>query len=406
MNIKGIVSPKIKELAEAVLQGNHEAINQFWRSIEKNGAPLIEAIPGDDKNVLVTVLWKDAGDIETISVFGELFGMNTEKTRLEKLHDTNLWYRTYKAAKNARSLYVFFINEKPEDELADLDIRLDPFNAHIVTCTEDEEYPNEYCIMFKQESMIELPGFEECPYVQEKLETPKGSIEKLTFDSAILGRSKRVWLYKPAHYDKLKKSCGLAVFFDGWEYLHETKAAVILDNMIAEGVIPPMVGVFIDNRDNRIEDLRLNTVFIDFIAEEIIPWIKGICNISKDPNDALIGGFSAGGLTAGYTAFLYPNIFGKVLSQSGAFYWGYNEDMTGAVLVDKFEQADKLPIELFMSLGEFEKFDYHLNAHLRLLEILKDKGYKAKFEEFMGGHTNFDCQITLSKGLHFLLGSR
>ena len=80
--------------------------------------------------------------------------------------------------------------------------------------------------------------------------------------------------------------------------------------------------------------------------------------------------------------------------------------MTGAVLVDKFEQADKQPIELFISLGEFEKFDYHLNAHLRLLDILKDRGYKMEYEEFMGGHTNFDCQLTLSKGLQFLLGDR
>ena len=406
MDVKGIVSPKIKELSEAILQGNSEALNQFWRSIERNGAPFFEAIPGDDENVLVTVLWKDEGDIETISVFGELFGMNTEKTRLEKLPDTNLWYRTYKAAKNARSLYVFFVNEQADAELADLDIRLDPFNSNIVTCTEDEENPNEYCIMFKQESMIELPGFEKCLYVEERNEVPKGNIEKFSFDSVILSRSKRVWIYKPAQYDKLQKPCGLAVFLDGWEYLYETKAAVILDNMIAEGVIPPIVGVFIDNRDNRIEDLRLNTVFIDFLAKEIMPWIKGRCNVTEDPKDALIGGFSAGGLTAGYAALLYSNIFGKVLSQSGAFYWGYNEDMTGAVLVDKFKQADKLPIELFMSLGEFEKFDYHLNAHLSLLEILKDKGYKVKFEEFMGGHTNFDCQITLSKGLQFLLGGR
>ncbi|MDF2520175.1 MAG: enterochelin esterase [Clostridia bacterium] len=404
MDMKSAVSPKIKGLMEAISAGDCKAIDGFWKAVEENGTPIVEEIPGDSEHVLVTVVWKDAGDIETIAVFGEMFGMNTDEEKLEKLLDTNLWYKTYKLPANGRSLYVFFINEQPGAELADIEHKLDPFNPHIVTCVDDEENPGDYCILFKQESMIELPKFKNNPYVQEKAEAAKGSIEQLRFGSKILDKSKRIWLYKPANYDELQQPYGLAIFMDGFEYLYETKAAVVLDNMIAEGVIPPMAAVFVDNRDNRIEELRLNTVFIDFLAKELVPWAKEKCKISDDSQHTLVGGFSAGGVTAAYAALLYPEVFGKVLSQSGAFYWGYNDDMTGSVVVDKYEQAGRQPIDIYMALGEFEKFDHHLNAANRLYKILTEKGYGVKYEEFMGGHTSFDCQITLAEGLEFLLG--
>lgn len=404
VDTKGIVSPKIKVLEKAVLSGESKLITKFWIEFEKNGAPLIENIPNDHENVLVTVVWKDAGDIETISIFGEMFGMNTDETKLDRLLNTNLWYRTYKLPINARSLYVFLVNEKPGAELMDIDHRLDPFNAHIVTCVDDEGHPDDYCILFKNESMIELPGFKNSPYIKVNTEAAKGSVEQFSFESNILHKNKRVWLYKPANYNDLNKACGLAIFTDGWEYLHETKTSVILDNMIEEGVIPPVVAVFIDNRDNRIEELRLNTMFIDFLTKEIVPWAKESCYISDDPQNTLICGFSAGGVTAAYAALLYPEVYGKVLSQSGAFYWGYNGDMNDAEIVNKYEQADRLPIDIFMAFGEFEKFDYHLNATMRLKKILEEKGYRVMYEEFIGGHTNFDCQITLAKGFVFLLG--
>lgn len=404
MDANNISSTRIKGLQEAVLKGDGNAINVFWKDVEKNGTPLIENIPGDDKNLLVTLVWKDAGDIETIAVLGEMFGMDTAETKLERLLDTNLFYRTYKLPVNARSLYIFFVNEKPDMELSEIDHRLDPYNPHIVTCVNDEEHPGDYCILFKQESMIELPGFKNSPYVEIRAESAKGSIEQFTFESSILNRSKRVWLYKPANFDNMDKSCKLAIFLDGWEYLHETKTAVILDNMIAKGVIPPVAAVFVDNRDNRMEELRLNTVFIDFLAKEIVPWAKGKCNISEDPKDALIGGFSAGGHTAVYSTLLYPEVFGNVLSQSGAIYWGYDNDMDGAVVVNKYKQADKLPVDIFMTMGEFERFEIYEKTTRRFYNLLKDKGYRVKLEEFMGGHTCFDCQITLSKGLEFLLG--
>lgn len=404
MNADKSISPVIEALEKALKVGNQEALDIFWNTVEQKGAPLIEEIPGDEQNVLLTVVWKETENIETIAVFGELFGMNTEETQLKKLPGSNLWYKTYKAPKNARSLYVFFVNEKPNAELAELDVRLDPYNSNIVTCLDDEDNPGEYCILFKRESMIELPDFKPCAYAVERSAVQKGTIEKFVLNSKLLGRSKRVWVYKPAGYEQLQKPCGSVLFMDGWEYLFETKTAVILDNMIAEGAIPPVIGIFVDNRGNRVEDLRLNTTFIDFLAQEIMSWAKDLYKLSDDPTEHLIGGFSAGGLTAAYAALLYPNVFGKVLSQSGALYWGFNDDMTGEVVVNQYEQSEPLPIDIFMSLGEFEKFDQHLNATLRMYKLLKEKGYNVLYQEFIGGHTNYDSQITLPQGLRFLLG--
>lgn len=398
-----ILSPTIKKLKQQIDNGDTGTLKEFWSKIELEGSPLVETIPDDQEHVLVTAVWKDAGDIKTIAVFGELFGLDSEKTKMERLEGSELWFRTCIAPIDARSLYVFFINEPANAEISEIDVRLDPYNPHVITCVEDEMHPNDYCVSFKQENMVELPGFKNSPYVELHEGTAHGSVQRHDFESSLSNRSYRVWVYKPANYELLQSPCGLAIFMDGWEYLHETKTAVILDNMIESRIIPPLVAVFIDNKVNREEDLRMNPVYTAFLTEELLPWVKNSCNISNNPEQTLIGGFSAGGVSASYAALLHPEIFGKVLSQSGAFYWASSTSSTKENILELYKKEDKLPVEFYLSIGEFEKFEEHLGANLSFYDILKNKGYNVIYEEFKGGHTNFDCQLTLSKGLEFLM---
>ncbi|MFZ5353047.1 MAG: alpha/beta hydrolase [Bacillota bacterium] len=402
---KTIISERINKLQKDFRQNGEAALISFWEEISKNGAPIIESIEGNDKNVYVTAIWKDEGGIETMEVFGELFGMSSDVMKMEKLEGTDVWYKTCKAPIDARSLYVFYVNAKPDDNFEDMDVRLDPFNDNVITCVDDELNPGEYCVLYKRESMVELPGFKPCEYLNRKAASDRGIVVQSDISSEILGNSRRVWVYEPAGHKGFKEPAGMMIFMDGWEYVYETKLPIILDGMISQGIIPPVYCVFLDNRNNRTEELRLNKRFIDFLAREVTDWAKSRYRISDDPAKTLIGGFSAGGLTAGYAGYLYPGIFGKVLSQSGAFYWGYDEENKEPALVKYFEEADKLPLEIYMSLGEFEKFEEHLNANLKLYEILKDKGYRVKYKEFSGGHTFFDAQMTIAEGLEFLLGS-
>jgi hypothetical protein len=51
-------SPRIRLLSASLESGKHEGLDAFWDEAKTQGAPLIEPLPGDTKNMLVTFLWK------------------------------------------------------------------------------------------------------------------------------------------------------------------------------------------------------------------------------------------------------------------------------------------------------------------------------------------------------------
>jgi hypothetical protein len=61
-------SPRINALRAAVAAGKPGSIDSFWEEVEKEGAPIIEPLRGDDKNMLVTFLWRGSPDTRTLFV--------------------------------------------------------------------------------------------------------------------------------------------------------------------------------------------------------------------------------------------------------------------------------------------------------------------------------------------------
>ncbi len=56
MKNKKMLSPMILKLEEDMNSGNDNAIDIFWEKIEREGAPLIEDIEGDEENSIVKKL--------------------------------------------------------------------------------------------------------------------------------------------------------------------------------------------------------------------------------------------------------------------------------------------------------------------------------------------------------------
>src|SRR5947199_44654 len=59
-------SPAIARLKRNVFAGQTAAVQEFWSTIESQGSPLIEKIPGDSQKVLATFVWKDSGDTKSV----------------------------------------------------------------------------------------------------------------------------------------------------------------------------------------------------------------------------------------------------------------------------------------------------------------------------------------------------
>src|SRR5215213_9072146 len=178
----------------------------------------------------------------------------------------------------------------------------------------------------------------------EKKDTPKGKTEAFTIDDKQYNRKRKIWVYTPPDYDaKATEPYRLIVSFDGEDYVREIPAPVILDNLLAAGKIYPTVQIFVDNSDDRLGDLANRQKFADFVAKDLLPWAQKNYRLTNEAAKTLLTGYSAGGLAAGFVAFKYPNLFGNVFAQSGAFWRGMEGAPTPSEwLTEQYKSAAKL----------------------------------------------------------------
>lgn len=113
------------------------------------------------------------------------------------------------------------------------------------------------------------------------------------------------------------------MLFDGATYTSTIPTPVILDNLLANRRIPPLVAILVCSLDweDRERELSCYPPFIRFLTDELLPWARQHGAISANSDQMIVGGSSAGGLAAAYAGLMRPDIFGNVLAQSGSFYW-------------------------------------------------------------------------------------
>src|SRR4030095_14420105 len=62
-------SSRVAALGTKLRKGDRSALSQFWEDVRKSGTPLIEPLPSDGKNVLVTFLWRGTKDTQNVVIF-------------------------------------------------------------------------------------------------------------------------------------------------------------------------------------------------------------------------------------------------------------------------------------------------------------------------------------------------
>jgi enterochelin esterase family protein len=164
---------------------------------------------------------------------------------------------------------------------------------------------------------LDLPGA--AGWAASRRGVPAGRVETQRLRSTILGNERRVWAYTPPGYAD-GAPCDLLIMFDGSTYTQAIPAPVILNNLHAAGRIAPLVAIMIDSLDEPTRDVELacHAPFVAFLADELLPWARDRYHI---PGRAIVGGSSYGGLAAAFAARERPDLFGKVLAQSGSFWW-------------------------------------------------------------------------------------
>lgn len=386
----------VEKLISCSKNNIYEKLELLWDNIKRQGTPLVETIEGDDKNVLVTFLYRSNENLESIMVYGGVPGFNYENNMLYNIENTDIWFRTFKVRNDVKFKYRFCLNYKKEFEWTDIKKNsfIDPLNPNNYVYKKDEEDPEDEDSI---ESFVKLPNVKEDYWTKHEKANQKGNLELHRFSSSILGNTRRVWVYKPFRYDS-KKDYNLIVFLDGDLYINSLNAKELIDNLIEENKIEESICVFVASTNDRYNELTCNNDFSEFITSEVMPWIKKNYSVTKEASKTTVVGVSLGGLAVAHLGLKYSQLFGNILSQSGSF-WFEN-----GILIEKFRACDKLPLRFYLNVGLLEDRPYDNEPIMAdyinpFRDLLLEKGYEVYYETFQSGHDFLSWEETLANAL-------
>jgi enterochelin esterase family protein len=372
---------------------------RFWEAAADEGSPLVEH---DDDEAVVTVVYRDAA-ADQVSVVGGLAGADPDDTALRRVPGTDVWHRSYSLPRSTRTLYWFSLGD-PDDPDSWRPDELNPRRF---------EFELAAGLTFPF-SVLELDEAPPLRWSKPRAGVPVGTLETARFRSETLGNERPLWTYRS---EGLQKDSPLLVLLDGRLYAEVMPTTTILDNLIGERILPPLAAVMADSLDQAIRSAEMgcNPAFADALADELVPWARVRLGVDPPPEQTIVGGLSFTGLASAFAALRRPDVFGSVLSQSGAFQWKPPEDGEPEWLLRHLEDFRGSQLRFHLAVGTLETWDVRivnertslLDANRHLRDALSAAGHEVVYREFAGGH-DFPCwEEALPDGLRTLVaGSR
>jgi len=209
---------------------------------------------------------------------------------------------------------------------------------------------------------------------------------------------RKVGVYIPAQY-KEDTEAPFMVVHDGPGLGMKT----ILDNLIAQKRIPPIIVISIQNgggdaqgHERGKEYDNMNGDYAEYIETEVLPRVEKNYKVklTKDPDGRAAMGSSSGGSAALIMAWFRNDLYHRVLTTSGTFVnqawpfdpkfpdgaWGLHETL--------IPNNPKKPIRLFIAVGDADSFNPNImrdemhdwvEANHRMAKVLKAKGYEYQY---------------------------
>ena len=394
-------------LLERLDRGDSTALATFWRQAASERTPIIEPIPDDSTRVLATFVYRDTASLSNVVISGGVAGWVDALTVMEHVPGTDLWYKTVPVRRDIRIWYQFRRNDSLFPWFVDPN-----FGKRWASGIADPLNPKIEQLPAGPRSVFEGPGATPQPWVAARPAVARGTLIPLSLTSTHLHETRSLQVYTPPGYDSAaaRGAGGLPVLvmFDGGAYTSRlVPTPTILDNMLADHRITPLVAVFIANGAQRMQELAANPDFADFVAREVMPLVRRRFAVTSAPEKTAIGGSSHGGLMATFVALRYPRIFGNVISQSASHWWapaGEEDEWLSRTVAS----MPRLPVRFYMDVGVYETDrsanqgpgQVWPNRHFR--DVLRAKGYDLDYHEFAGAHEYLNWRGTISDALiHF-----
>jgi len=294
------------------------------------------------------------GASHEVRVAGDFTDWNPTNQNLTHLSGTNLYYAGYQFENDARLDYKIVVNSN---------WIVDPLNPN--TCSGG----------YGPNSELSMPGYIQPPEI-ESYEIPHGSLHSTTFSDTTQGRTRSVKIYMPPGYDEGNESYRSVYFHDGSEQISLAYTENILDYMISQELIPPLIAIFVDPI-NRMEEYSYDYDFMDMFVNELVPWIDGQYRTMPEAENRAVAGVSLGGLASLLFTIQHPDIFGNCGAFSSAIWFGD--------IIDQYDASQVLPVKIYMDAGTYEPSSY--NSSMSLKAILDDDVWDLHWRQWHEGHS-------------------
>ena len=353
-----------------------------------------------------------AAHTTTVGIHAEWNGWNALRSLMTPIGGGLLHYeRAFE--EDARLDYLFA--EIANDQLSK--VQADPYRYYDASCHMRLDVLNAHqgASGFGARSELAMPTYQRPENTKIQAGIARGTLERGTIKSHILGQERSYTVYLPPNYDVYDGPYASVYFHDGGDYLTMGYAPTILDNLIHSGSIPPIVAIFTPPVD-RDGEYNCNDAFVRYFCDELVPEMHRLFTLEQHPRRRAVIGPSLGGLISLYIACQRPEVFGLVGAQSTATKSVYGLNHYDAA--SAFAIEPRLPLKVHLAIGSYElcfatNFSFVENQGCRdllspvqeLVGVLDRCGYAYRYREEHQGHSWGLWRDTLPDVLTYLFAS-
>jgi enterochelin esterase-like enzyme len=209
---------------------------------------------------------------------------------------------------------------------------------------------------FTDRNFFSMPGYVESVNLKDRHDIGKGSVVQWIFRTQHAPFTNMpIWIYTPYGYSKDKKYPVLYVY-DGSSTVYTRPLINVVNNLIHDQAIEPIVMVFVGVEDRWTEYVSESKEFAKLITEELVPFVEKNFGVANTADKRGIVGASASGHGAIVTAMFHPDVFGNVASQGGGAggYPGLNP-IANEALDAYLQKKDTSPLrKIYTEVGSYD----------------------------------------------------
>ena len=228
-------------------------------------------------------------------------------------------------------------------------------------------------------SYVTVPGPEADFFADAPV--PHGAVATVRYYSEVAQKERIMEVYTPPGYNHDNRGYPVLYILHGAggnesDWIINMRANFILDNLIAQGKVVPMILV----SPNANADGFPSTAFPDELLGNIIPYIEENYRTAPGAQNRALAGLSMGGFRTTETFFSHPGVFAYV----GVFSSGFRP--SAAFPADLLANPDinKLTKLLWIASGDQTDITYNLTQST--LALLDQYDIKYTFVQGTGGH--------------------